>query len=101
MTEVASNRVGSARRAGLDFDISEDLSRAAYDGTGTPPPPPPSPLHDGRDGEAQEGRTRFLLGAVGGPKYDALEFLVKARACLLRLRKEMTCLAKLGSCAVL
>lgn len=30
-----------------------------------------------------------LLGAVGGPKYDALDFSVKPERGLLRLRKEM------------
>jgi 3-isopropylmalate dehydrogenase len=30
-----------------------------------------------------------LLGAVGGPKYDKLDFSVKPERGLLRLRKEM------------
>ncbi len=30
-----------------------------------------------------------LLGAVGGPKYDVLDFSVKPERGLLRLRKEM------------
>ena len=32
-----------------------------------------------------------LLGAVGGPKYDKLDFSVKPERGLLRLRKEMSC----------
>jgi 3-isopropylmalate dehydrogenase len=36
-----------------------------------------------------------LLGAVGGPKYDALDFSVKPERGLLRLRKEMDLFANL------
>jgi isocitrate/isopropylmalate dehydrogenase len=36
-----------------------------------------------------------LLGAVGGPKYDVLDFSVKPERGLLRLRKEMDLYANL------
>ncbi|SFU15129.1 3-isopropylmalate dehydrogenase [Sedimentitalea nanhaiensis] len=66
----------------LTFDVSEDLvGGAAYDAHGTP-------LHDDTMARAQEVDA-VLLGAVGGPKYDALDFSVKPERGLLRLRKEM------------
>ncbi len=66
----------------LSFDVSEDLvGGAAYDAHGTP-------LHDDTMAKAQEVDA-VLLGAVGGPKYDVLDFSVKPERGLLRLRKEM------------
>lgn len=66
----------------LNFDVSEDLvGGAAYDKYGTP-------LHDDTMAKAQEVDA-VLLGAVGGPKYDNLDFSVKPERGLLRLRKEM------------
>ncbi|MGK7753000.1 MULTISPECIES: 3-isopropylmalate dehydrogenase [unclassified Roseovarius] len=67
---------------GLSFDVSEDLvGGAAYDKHGTP-------LHDDTMEKAQSVDA-VLLGAVGGPKYDNLDFSVKPERGLLRLRKEM------------
>jgi 3-isopropylmalate dehydrogenase len=67
---------------GLTFDVSEDLvGGAAYDVHGTP-------LTDATMAKAQEVDA-VLLGAVGGPKYDTLDFSVKPERGLLRLRKEM------------
>lgn len=67
---------------GLQFDVTEDLvGGAAYDAHGTP-------LHDDTMAKAQ-GVDAVLLGAVGGPKYDQLDFSVKPERGLLRLRKEM------------
>lgn len=88
MTQV--NRVidwfGAKR--GLAFDVSEDLvGGAAYDKHGTP-------LHDDTMAKAMEVDA-VLLGAVGGPKYDALDFSVKPERGLLRLRKEMDLFANL------
>ncbi len=88
MTQV--NRVidwfGDKR--GLAFDVSEDLvGGAAYDKHGTP-------LHDDTMAKAMEVDA-VLLGAVGGPKYDALDFSVKPERGLLRLRKEMDLFANL------
>ncbi|MBL4768580.1 MAG: 3-isopropylmalate dehydrogenase [Rhodobacteraceae bacterium] len=69
-------------KRGLKFDVSEDLvGGAAYDKHGTP-------LHDDTMAKAQEVDA-VLLGAVGGPKYDNLDFSVKPERGLLRLRKEM------------
>ncbi len=75
-------------RRDLAFDVSEDLvGGAAYDAHGTP-------LHDDTMARAQEADA-VLLGAVGGPKYDALDFSVKPERGLLRLRKEMDLFANL------
>ncbi|MFA8386115.1 MAG: 3-isopropylmalate dehydrogenase [Pelagibaca sp.] len=72
----------------LSFDVSEDLvGGAAYDKHGTP-------LHDDTMAKAQEVDA-VLLGAVGGPKYDSLDFSVKPERGLLRLRKEMDLFANL------
>lgn len=66
----------------LKIDVSEDLvGGAAYDAHGVP-------LHDDTMAKAQEVDA-VLLGAVGGPKYDDLDFSVKPERGLLRLRKEM------------
>ena len=67
---------------GLDFDVTEDLvGGAAYDAHGTP-------LHDDTMAKALDVDA-VLLGAVGGPKYDDLDFSRKPERGLLRLRKEM------------
>ena len=72
----------------LAFDVSEDLvGGAAYDAHGTP-------LHDDTMARAQDVDA-VLLGAVGGPKYDDLDFSVKPERGLLRLRKEMDLFANL------
>ncbi|MBT6191486.1 MAG: 3-isopropylmalate dehydrogenase [Tateyamaria sp.] len=66
----------------MPFDVSTDLvGGAAYDAHGTP-------LHDDTMAKALEVDA-VLLGAVGGPKYDDLDFSVKPERGLLRLRKEM------------
>lgn len=75
-------------KRGLKFDVSEDLvGGAAYDKHGVP-------LHDDTMAKAQEVDA-VLLGAVGGPKYDDLDFSVKPERGLLRLRKEMDLFANL------
>src|SRR6056297_747556 len=75
-------------RRGIAFDVSEDLvGGAAYDAHGVP-------LSDATMARAQEVDA-VLLGAVGGPKYDALDFSVKPERGLLRLRKEMDLFANL------
>jgi 3-isopropylmalate dehydrogenase len=77
----------SAKRD-LPFDVSEDLvGGAAYDKHGVP-------LSDDTMAQAQEVDA-VLLGAVGGPKYDDLDFSVKPERGLLRLRKEMDLFANL------
>ncbi len=66
----------------LKFDVEHDLvGGCAYDKHGTP-------LHDDTMARALEVDA-VLLGAVGGPKYDDLDFSVKPERGLLRLRKEM------------
>ncbi len=73
---------------GLTFEVSEDLvGGCAYDKHGTP-------LHDDTMAKAQEVDA-VLLGAVGGPQYDNLDFSVKPERGLLRLRKEMDLFANL------
>ncbi|MBE9637524.1 3-isopropylmalate dehydrogenase [Salipiger mangrovisoli] len=75
-------------KRGLKFDVSEDLvGGCAYDAHGTP-------LTDETMAKAQEVDA-VLLGAVGGPKYDKLDFSVKPERGLLRLRKEMDLYANL------
>ncbi|MCA0042017.1 3-isopropylmalate dehydrogenase [Celeribacter litoreus] len=72
----------------LKFDVSMDLvGGAAYDVHGVP-------LSDETMARAQEVDA-VLLGAVGGPKYDVLDFSVKPERGLLRLRKEMDLFANL------
>jgi 3-isopropylmalate dehydrogenase len=65
---------------GLSFDVEEDLvGGCSYDAHGTP-------LTDAAMERAQAADA-VLLGAVGGPKYDALDFALKPERGLLRLRK--------------
>jgi 3-isopropylmalate dehydrogenase len=72
----------------VTFDVSEGLvGGCAYDAHGTP-------LTDETMACAQEVDA-VLLGAVGGPKYDNLDFSVKPERGLLRLRKEMDLYANL------
>lgn len=88
MTEVQRIAGWFGDKRDLHFDISEDLvGGAAYDAHGTP-------LHDDTMAKAQDVDA-VLLGAVGGPKYDTLDFSVKPERGLLRLRKEMDLFANL------
>ena len=73
---------------GMPFDVSEDLvGGTAYDTHG-------KPLSDETMAKAQ-AVDAVLLGAVGGPKYDGLDFSLKPERGLLRLRKEMDLYANL------
>ena len=88
MTEVKKIIGWFGDKRGMAFDVQEDLvGGAAYDTHGTP-------LHDDTMVRAQAADA-VLLGAVGGPKYDALDFSVKPERGLLRLRKEMDLFANL------
>ncbi len=70
------------------FEVTEDLvGGVAYDAHGTP-------LADETMARAQSVDA-VLLGAVGGPKWDNLDFDVKPERGLLRLRKEMDLFANL------
>ncbi|MFT4717401.1 MAG: 3-isopropylmalate dehydrogenase [Paracoccaceae bacterium] len=82
MTEVRKVISWYGEKRDLAFDVSEDLvGGAAYDVHGTS-------LTDETMAKAQEADA-VLLGAVGGPKYDDLDFSLKPERGLLRLRKEM------------
>ncbi len=88
MAEVRKIIAWFGENRGLEFDISEDLvGGSAYDAHGTP-------LHDDTMAKAQEVDA-VLLGAVGGPQYDDLDFSLKPERGLLRLRKEMDLFANL------
>jgi len=88
MAEVKKIITWFGDKRGLVFDVSEDLvGGAAYDVHGVP-------LADETMAKAQEADA-VLLGAVGGPKYDVLDFSVKPERGLLRLRKEMDLFANL------
>ena len=70
------------KNKGLQLEITEDLvGGAAFDKHGTP-------LHEKTLEKALEVDA-VLLGAVGGPKYDSLDFNLKPERALLKLRKEL------------
>ena len=72
----------------LDFEIDEDLAGgASYDKHGTP-------ITDEVFYKALESKV-VMLGAVGGPKWDNLEFQKKPERALLKLRKELKLFANL------
>ena len=88
MTEVRKVIDWYGAKRGMSFDVSEDLvGGAAYDAHGVP-------LTDETMEKAQ-GVDALLLGAVGGPQYDVLDFSLKPERGLLRLRKEMDLYANL------
>ena len=71
-----------------DIEISEELvGGASYDENKTPLTD--EVLYKAMDSDA------VLLGAVGGPKYDKLDFARRPERALLRLRKEMRLFANL------
>lgn len=75
-------------RRALRFDVGEDLiGGASYDAHGTP-------LTDAVIAKAQSADA-VLLGAVGGPQYDTLDFNLKPERGLLRIRKDMDLFANL------
>ena len=72
----------------LDFEIDKDLvGGAAYDKHGTP-------ITDEAFYKAQESAA-VILGAVGGPKWDNIDFSKKPERALLKLRKELKLFANL------
>ena len=72
----------------LDFEIDEDLAGGvSYDKHGTP-------ITDEVFYKALESEV-IILGAVGGPKWDNLEFAKKPERALLKLRKELKLFANL------
>ncbi len=72
----------------LDFEIEEELvGGASYEKNGTP-------ITDEVFYKALESEA-VILGAVGGPKWDDLEFSKKPERALLKLRKELKLFANL------
>ncbi len=72
----------------LDFETEEDLAGgASYDKHG-------APITDEVFYKALESEA-VILGAVGGPKWDNLEFSKKPERALLKLRKELKLFANL------
>ena len=72
----------------LDFQIDEDLvGGVSYDKYGTP-------ITDEVFYKALESEV-IMLGAVGGPKWDNIEFSKKPERALLKLRKELKLFANL------
>ena len=75
-------------RRRVSFDVEEGLvGGAAYDATGTPLPDETL--------DAALASDAILFGAVGGPKWDGLEFALRPERGLLRLRKELDLFANL------
>ena len=72
----------------LDFEIDEDLAGGcSFDKHGTP-------ITDEVFYKARESAV-VMLGAVGGPKWDSVEFSKKPERALLKLRKELKLFANL------
>ena len=72
----------------LDFEIHQDLAGgASYDKHGVP-------ITDEVFYKALESEV-VMLGAVGGPKWDNLDFAKKPERALLKLRKELKLFANL------
>jgi 3-isopropylmalate dehydrogenase len=81
------------KRGVLSFDMDEGLiGGASYDAHGTP-------LSDETLDRAKLADA-VLLGAVGGPKWDDLEFSKKPERGLLKIRKEMGLFANLRPAVV-
>ena len=88
MAEVRKIITWYGDKRDVHFDVSEGLvGGCSYDAHGTP-------LTD-ETMELAQSVDAVLLGAVGGPQYDNLDFSVKPERGLLRLRKEMDLYANL------
>ncbi len=88
MAEVRKVIAWFGARRGIAFAVEDGLvGGCAYDAHGTP-------LTDATMDRAL-AVDAVLLGAVGGPKWDGLDFSVKPERGLLRLRKEMDLYANL------
>jgi len=88
MAEVSRVIGWFADRRGIAFDLSEDLvGGCAFDVHG-------KPLADATMEKAQRAEA-VLLGAVGGAKWETLDFTLRPEQGLLRLRKEMDLFANL------
>ena len=88
MTEVTKLISAVEKSSGAKFEITyDDIGGAAYDRYGTP-------LADSTLEVAKQSHA-VLLGAVGGEKWDDLEFSLKPEQGLLRIRKELELFANL------
>lgn len=76
------------KRRGVSFDIGEDLvGGCSIDAHGVP-------ITDAAMERAM-ACDAVLLGAVGGPKWDQVDFAIRAEQGLLRIRKELELFANL------
>ncbi|NNG05712.1 MAG: 3-isopropylmalate dehydrogenase, partial [Inquilinus sp.] len=88
MREVRRVVEWMGRDRGIRFDVTEGLvGGCAIDEHGVP-------LADETMAAALKADA-VLLGAVGGPKWDGVDFAIRPEAGLLRLRKEMELFANL------
>lgn len=88
MAEVKKLIGWLTKNAGIIFDVKEDsLGGAAIDKYGVP-------LSDETLAKARECDA-ILLGAVGGPKWDKVDYNIRPEAGLLKLRKELDLFANL------
>ncbi|MCC3861970.1 3-isopropylmalate dehydrogenase [Pseudemcibacter aquimaris] len=88
MVEVKKVVAWLTANKGIEFDISEDeVGGAAYDKYGTS-------LADHTLEKAKEVDA-VMFGAVGGPKWDGVEYSLRPEAGLLKLRKELNLFANL------
>ena len=95
--EVTDQAVQILKHVALLFDIQLDLTEKpvggiAYDLTGTPLPD--ETLNAAKISDA------VLLGAVGGPKWEPLDFSVRPERGLLKLRSELELYANLRPAAI-
>ena len=95
--EVTEQAVQILKHVALLFDIQFDLTEKpvggiAYDLTGTPLPD--ETLNAAKISDA------VLLGAVGGPKWEPLDFSVRPERGLLKLRSELELYANLRPAAI-
>ncbi len=85
--------VAVAPKHGLSLDFEEELiGGASIDAHGTP-------LRDEVTARARESQA-VLLGAVGGPKWDAMPIATRPEKGLLRIRKELGLFANLRPATV-
>ncbi len=93
MTEVRRIIEWLDRRSSVNFNVTEGLiGGAAYDATGTSFPD--ETLEAALESDA------VLFGAVGGPKWDGVDFSLRPEAGLLGLRKELELFANLRPAVV-
>ena len=88
MNEVKKIITWFNKNKSADFEITEELAGGiSFDKNGTP-------ITD-KVMEIAMASDAVLLGAVGGPKWDKLEFSKKPERALLRLRKDLELFANL------